>query len=123
MFLLFLSFLSNFITICSKNHKGQIPNVGVFLFDFITTCCMNYNKQLPIMGEKWRAEIRNNREQRKRRYEGKTCIHFIVSDTISTKIKTFETAKQGWDLLKEEYHGNIRKMQMQILDLRWEFEM
>ena len=59
------------------------------------------------------AQIRNNREERKRRYKAKTWIHSAVSETIFfTKIMTCETTKQTWDLLKEEYQGNIRTKQM-----------
>ena len=35
----------------------------------------------------------------------------------------YETTKQAWDFLKEEYHRNIRTKQMQVLNLRREFEM
>ena len=41
------------------------------------------------------AQIRNNREERKRRYKAKTYIHFAVLETIFTKIMTFETTKQA----------------------------
>ena len=54
------------------------------------------------------AHMRNNRDERKRRYKAKTCIHSAVSETIFTKIMTCETAKQAWDLLKQEYQGNVR---------------
>ncbi|KAL9444243.1 hypothetical protein AB3S75_017429 [Citrus x aurantiifolia] len=69
------------------------------------------------------AHMRNNRDERKRRYKAKTCIHSAVSETIFTKIMTCETAKQAWDLLKQEYQGNVRTKQMQVLNLRREFEM
>ncbi|KAH9704543.1 hypothetical protein KPL70_011512 [Citrus sinensis] len=36
---------------------------------------------------------------------------------------TCETAKQAWDLLKQEYQGNVKTKQMQVLNLRREFEM
>ena len=39
------------------------------------------------------------------------------------KILTCETAKQAWDLLKQEYQGNVKTKQMQVLNLRREFEM
>ncbi|KAH9666119.1 DUF4219 domain-containing protein [Citrus sinensis] len=69
------------------------------------------------------AHMRNNRDERKRRYKAKTCIHSAVSETIFTKIMTCETAKQAWDFLKQEYQGNVRTKQMQVLNLRREFEM
>ena len=69
------------------------------------------------------AHMRNNRDERKRRYKAKTCIHSAVSETIFTKIMTCETTKQAWDLLKQEYQGNVKTKQMQVLNLRREFEM
>lgn len=69
------------------------------------------------------AQIKNNREERKKRYKAKTCIHSTISKTIFTQIMTYETRKQAWDLLKEEYQGNIRTKQMQVLNQRREFEM
>ncbi|ESR34856.1 hypothetical protein CICLE_v10006567mg [Citrus x clementina] len=36
---------------------------------------------------------------------------------------TCETVKHAWDLLKQEYQGNVRTKQMQVLNLRKEFEM
>ena len=69
------------------------------------------------------AHMRNNMDERKMRYKAKTYIHSAVSETIFTKIMTYETTKQAWDLLKQEYQGNVRTKQMQVLNLRREFEM
>jgi hypothetical protein len=35
---------------------------------------------------------------------------------------TCETAKEAWDVLKEKYQGNEKTRQMQVLNLRREFE-
>ena len=63
------------------------------------------------------------REDKRRRYKTKTCIHSAVLEAIFTKIMNRETTIQAWGFLKEEYKGNIRTKQMQVLKLRREFEM
>ena len=69
------------------------------------------------------AQMRDYREERRKRYKAKTYIHSAVSEAIFTKIMNCETTKQTWDFLEEEYQGNIRTKQMQVLSLRKEFEM
>ena len=34
-----------------------------------------------------------------------------------------ETAKESWDVLKESYQGNTRTRQMQVLNLKRDFEI
>ncbi|XP_071939100.1 uncharacterized protein [Coffea arabica] len=52
-----------------------------------------------------------------------TCIHSATSDAIFTKIMACETAKEAWDALKVDFQGNDTTRQMQILNLRREFEL
>ena len=54
------------------------------------------------------AQIRNQREERKRRYKAKTCIHSAVTEEVFTRIMACETGKQAWNTLKELYQGNDR---------------
>ncbi|XP_022895340.1 uncharacterized protein LOC111409532 [Olea europaea var. sylvestris] len=44
------------------------------------------------------------------------------SEEVAKKIMTCETAKEAWDILQEEFRGNARKRQMQVLNLRREYE-
>ncbi|XP_022860298.1 uncharacterized protein LOC111380868 [Olea europaea var. sylvestris] len=44
------------------------------------------------------------------------------SEEVAKKIITYETAKEAWDRLQEEYRGNARTRQMQVLNLRREYE-
>lgn len=68
-------------------------------------------------------EMRAYRDAVKRRSKVLTCIHSSVSDAVFTKIMTCETTKEVWDALKVAFQGNHRTRQMQVLDLRREFEL
>nr|GMD98806.1 uncharacterized protein LOC113737402 [Ipomoea batatas] len=69
------------------------------------------------------AQMREYREEKKKMNKAKTCIHLALIDEVFTKIMTCKTAKQAWDLLKNEYEGNDRTKRMQVLNLKREFEM
>ena len=45
-----------------------------------------------------------------------------VADSMFYRIIACKTAKKAWDRLKEEYQGNDRTRQMQVLNLKREFE-
>ena len=77
----------------------------------------------PLSADPTIAQIRNNREERSRKFKAKTCLYAAVSETIFPRIIAFDTGKQIWNYLKEEFHGNERTIQMQVLNLRREFEM
>ncbi|TXG47842.1 hypothetical protein EZV62_027136 [Acer yangbiense] len=51
------------------------------------------------------------------------CVIIPDLDTIFTRIMACETAKEAWDKLKEEFQGSDRTRQMQVLNLRREFEV
>ena len=55
-------------------------------------------------------------------FKALTAIHSSVSDTIFTRIMACKTAKEAWDKLQEEFQGSSRTKQMQVLNLRREFE-
>ena len=46
----------------------------------------------------------------------------VVADTVFYRIMACKTAKEAWDRLKEEYQGSDRTRQMQVLNLKREFE-
>jgi hypothetical protein len=77
----------------------------------------------PLSADPTIAQIRNNREERSRKFKAKTCLYAAVSEAIFPRIIAFDTGKQIWNYLKEEFHGNERTIQMQVLNLRREFEM
>ena len=47
----------------------------------------------------------------------------VVSEVIFDRIIACDTPKEAWDKLKEEFQGNEKTRQMQVLNLRREFEL
>jgi len=77
----------------------------------------------PLQEDPTIAQIRNYNDELIRRAKAKTCIHFAVSDVVFTRIMSCETIKEAWNTLQEAFQGNERTRQMQVLNLRREFEM
>ena len=69
------------------------------------------------------AQIRNYNDEAIRRSKAKTCIHSAISNVVFTIIMACETAKEVWDTLQETFQGNEKTRQMQVLNLKREFEM
>jgi len=51
-----------------------------------------------------------------------TILHSAVDDDVFMRISHLEPAKQVWEKLEEEFFGNERIKQMQVLNLKREFE-
>ena len=69
------------------------------------------------------AQIKNYNDEVIRRAKAKICIHSVVSDVVFTRIMFCETTKEAWNTLQETFQGNERTRQMQVLNLRREFEI
>ncbi|GKV32739.1 hypothetical protein SLEP1_g41324 [Rubroshorea leprosula] len=67
------------------------------------------------------AQIKQHTEEVTKRYKALTCIHSAVTDEIFDRIMRCETAKEAWDLLKVEFQGDSKGIQMQVLNLKREF--
>ena len=68
------------------------------------------------------AQMRFHSEQVAKKAKALTILHSALDDEIFMRIPNCETAKEVWDKLKEEFFGNERTKQMQVLNLRREFE-
>ena len=77
----------------------------------------------PLPADLTLAQIKNHSEERARKFKAKTCLYSAISKAIFPRIIALDTAKQIWNYLQEEFHGNERIIQMQVLNLRREFEM
>jgi len=77
----------------------------------------------PLQEDPTVAQIRNYNDEVIRRAKAKTCIHSVVSDVVFTRIMSCETAKEAWNTLQEVFQRNERTRQMQVLNLKREFEM
>ena len=52
-----------------------------------------------------------------------SCIQSAVIDTIFTKIMAYEIAKEAWDKLREEFWKSDKTKQIQVINLKREFEV
>ncbi|XP_012461609.1 uncharacterized protein LOC105781636 [Gossypium raimondii] len=76
----------------------------------------------PATPSVFNREIRQHADERTKRHKTMSCIQNCVSDVIFTRILAYETPKQAWDKLKEEFQGIDRIKQQQLLNLRRYFE-
>ena len=76
----------------------------------------------PVPANPTVAQMRYHSEQVAKRAKALTILHSAVDDDIFMRISNLETAKQVWDKLEEEFFGNERTKQMQVLNLKREFE-
>ena len=68
-------------------------------------------------------QIRYHSEENAKKYKALFAIRSCVQDEIYKRLMNYDTPKKAWDALKEEFQGNKRTKQMQVLNLRREFEV
>lgn len=69
------------------------------------------------------AQIKHHSELVAKKHKALSCLHTTVTEEIFNRIMTCESAKQAWDRLAEEYQGDQKARQMEVLNLRRELEM
>nr|CAN63433.1 hypothetical protein VITISV_033829 [Vitis vinifera] len=69
------------------------------------------------------AQMKNHKEKKTRKAKVKACLFSTVSPLILTRIMQLESATEIWKHLWEEYQGNERLRNMQVMNLIREFEM
>ncbi|CAJ2627755.1 unnamed protein product [Trifolium pratense] len=78
---------------------------------------------LPLPDNPTMAQLKNHRQKKIRKAKAKSCLFAGVSKTIFTRIMSLKTAREIWNYLKEEYAGDDRIRNMQVLNLIREFEL
>ncbi|KAH0679207.1 hypothetical protein KY284_020292 [Solanum tuberosum] len=68
------------------------------------------------------AQIKSNNEEKAKKSKAKSLMQNDMADSMFYRIMACKTAKEAWDRLKEEYQGSDRTRQMQVLNLKREFE-
>ncbi|XP_075098919.1 uncharacterized protein LOC142175818 [Nicotiana tabacum] len=76
----------------------------------------------PLPANSTLAQIKVHLDEKTKKYKAKTIIQNLVADSIFYKIIAYETAKEAWKTLKQEYQGSERGRQNQILNLKRDFE-
>ncbi|XP_031259421.1 uncharacterized protein LOC116117552 [Pistacia vera] len=82
------------------------------------------NRQLPhLEPNPTLNQIRIHEEEATKALRALSHIHAAVTDLVFTRIMAYETPKEAWDKLREEYTGSDTTRGMQVLNLRREFEL
>ncbi|KAF3685427.1 hypothetical protein FXO37_00638 [Capsicum annuum] len=68
------------------------------------------------------AQIKSHSDEKLKKFKAKTVIQNSVADSIFSKIIACEAANEAWEKLKKEYQGSNQVRQMQILNLKRNFE-
>ena len=68
------------------------------------------------------AAIKRHEDVSARTNRAVSTLHTAMSDEILSRLLSCETAKEIWDKLKAEFEGDARSKDLQILNLRAEFE-
>ncbi|RVW82656.1 Retrovirus-related Pol polyprotein from transposon RE1 [Vitis vinifera] len=77
----------------------------------------------PLGANPTMAQMKNHKEKKTRKAKAKACLFSAVSPLILTRIMQLESAAEIWKHLQEEYQGNERVRNMQVMNLIREFEM
>ncbi|XP_031282913.1 uncharacterized protein LOC116141558 [Pistacia vera] len=81
-------------------------------------------KQVPHLGPNPTLnQVRAHEEEAAKAPKALSCIHSAMTDQVFPRIMACETPKQAWDTLKEEFGGSNQTRNMQVLNLRREFEV
>ncbi|RVW87520.1 hypothetical protein CK203_036356 [Vitis vinifera] len=69
------------------------------------------------------AQMKLHKERRTKKAKAKACLFAAVSPSIFIKIMKIDSAAEIWEYLNEEYKGDERIKNMQVMNLIREFEM
>ena len=76
----------------------------------------------PFLTNPTLAQIKAHTDEKTKKFKSKTLIQNSVADSVFHRIMNCRTTKEAWDKLKLEYQGSDRTKQMQVLNLKREFE-
>ncbi|XP_052206843.1 uncharacterized protein LOC127811178 [Diospyros lotus] len=91
---------------------------GLLLWEAVESDFETVEPQNPTLNQ-----LKVYEEKVSRKYRALSCLHSAVNETIFIRIMACKTAKEVWDQLKLEFQGNEKTKQMQIFNLRKEFEL
>ncbi|KAK5794785.1 uncharacterized protein LOC108487894 [Gossypium arboreum] len=76
----------------------------------------------PLRANPTIAQIRQHSDNRAKKYNIMSCLQSGVSDVKLTRIMTYETLKETWDKLKDEFQCLEKTRQQQLINLRRDLE-
>ncbi|XP_021692370.2 uncharacterized protein LOC110673545 [Hevea brasiliensis] len=77
----------------------------------------------PLRANPTVTQLKHYAEESAKKYKSLSIIHAAVIETIFTRIMACDTSKEAWDRLQEEFQGSEKTKQMQVLNLRREYEL
>ena len=77
----------------------------------------------PLVQNPTLAQIKKYEEDLAKKPKALTYINAAVSELIFTIIMAYESPKEAWDKLKEEFQCSDKTRQMQVINLRREFRV
>ncbi|GAV80880.1 UBN2 domain-containing protein, partial [Cephalotus follicularis] len=66
-------------------------------------------------------QVKKLKEEATKNFKSLSLLHSTVTETIFTRIVGVSTAKEAWDILKEEFQGSDRTRAIRLMHLRRDF--
>ena len=106
-----------------QNFGVWVVKMEIYLKAFDLWEIVESDKQpTPLGNNPTIAQMKFFNEEKAKRFKALTCLHNAVSEEIFTRIIACKSAKETWDKLKAEFHGDEKSRKMQVLNLRRQFE-
>nr|XP_019067534.1 uncharacterized protein LOC109119448 [Solanum lycopersicum] len=68
------------------------------------------------------VQKKSNNDEKAKKFKAKSLMQNDMVDTVFYRIMDCKTAKEAWDMFKKEYQGSDRTRQIQVLNLKRQFE-
>ncbi|KAF2310787.1 hypothetical protein GH714_017216 [Hevea brasiliensis] len=107
-----------------QNYQLWAIKMKTYLRDFdLWEVVETGNGPPPLRANPTMTQLKHYAEESAKKYKSLSIIHAAVTETIFTRIMACDTGKEAWDRLKEEFQGSEKTKQMQVLNLRREYEL
>ncbi|XP_016574002.2 LRR receptor-like serine/threonine-protein kinase FLS2 [Capsicum annuum] len=115
------TFQPKILEFTSCNMRGKIPDFFSNFTSLVEVVAEDTPLQ-PLPENPTVAQIKSHSNEKLKKFKAKTVIQNSVADSIFSKIIACETANEAWEKLKNKYQGSDLVRQMQILNLKRDFE-
>ncbi|XP_057994944.1 uncharacterized protein LOC131175255 [Hevea brasiliensis] len=107
-----------------QNYQLWAVKMKTYLRDFdLWEVVETGNGPPPLRANPTVTQLKHYAEESAKKYKSLSIIHAAVTETIFTRIMACDTGKEAWDRSKEEFQGSEKTKQMQVLNLRREYEL
>ncbi|RVX08755.1 hypothetical protein CK203_011054 [Vitis vinifera] len=107
-----------------KNYQVWVVKMKAYLRGLGLWQWVETERQIqPLGNNPTLNQIKAHEEEEAKAPRALSYIHVVVSEPIFIRIMACKTPKEAWDKLKEMYLGSDRIRQMQILNMKRQFEV